>query len=124
MGARQSPVMLPSTHATPRHESGDLAPFNPPSTRQHPLTPATVPGSPAVPCSEYTHTHERKLKKGKNVPNYQIYGENKEPLETIEGGDFQVGALRGQGCKNQVRSESEISGSSYMYYTLVYVCPE
>ena len=53
--------MLPScleAHATPRHENGDRAPFNPPSTRQHPLPPATAPGSPTVPCSKYPHAHE------------------------------------------------------------------
>ena len=65
MEARQSPLAHLScleAHATPRHESGDRVPCNPPSTRQHPLTPVTAPGSPAVPCSEYT---KRKNKKGR-----------------------------------------------------------
>ena len=63
MEARHSPFMLPSclqAHATPSHENGDRALYNPPSTRQHPLTPATAPGTPAAPCSEYTHAHETK----------------------------------------------------------------
>ena len=62
--------MLPScleAHATPSHENGDRAPCNPPSTRQHPLTPATAPGSPAVPCSEYTHAHETKEEKKEKI---------------------------------------------------------
>ena len=65
----QSPFMPPScleTHATPNHENGDRAPFNPPSTRQHSLTPATAPGLPAVPCSEYTHAHETNEEKREN----------------------------------------------------------
>ena len=63
METRQSPFMHPScleAHATLWHESGDRASCNPPSTRQHPLTTATAPGSPAVPHSEYTHAHETK----------------------------------------------------------------
>ena len=59
-------VMLPScfeAHATPSHQSGDRAPCNPPSTRHHPLTPVTVPRSPAVPYSEYTRAHETKEEK-------------------------------------------------------------
>ena len=63
MEARQSPFMLPSCleeHVTPSHESGARAPFDPPSTRQYPLTPATALGSPAVPCFEYTHAHKTK----------------------------------------------------------------
>ena len=71
MEARQSPFMLPScleAHATPSHENGDRATCTPPSSRQHPQTPATVPGSPAVPCSEYTHAHEKKEEKGKEEP--------------------------------------------------------
>ena len=74
MEARQSPFMLPScleAHGTPSHENGDRAPYNPPSTRQPPLTPATAPGSPAVLCSECTHAHEtkeEKRKKGLKVP--------------------------------------------------------
>ena len=62
--ARQIPFVLPTcleAHATPSHEDGDRARCNPSSTRQHPLTSATAPGSPAVACSEYTHAHERKL---------------------------------------------------------------
>ena len=76
--------MLPScleSHATPRHENGDSAPFNLPSTRQHPLTPATGPGSPAVPCSEYTQAHGTKEKKGKRAQSAKRNGENREPLE-------------------------------------------
>ena len=60
--------MLPScleAHTTPSHENGDRAPCNPPSTGQHPLTPATAPSSPAVPYSEYTHAHETKEGKRK-----------------------------------------------------------
>ena len=63
MEARQGPFMLPScleTHPTPSHEIGDHAPCNPPSTHGYSLTPAMAPGSPAVPCSEYTHAHETK----------------------------------------------------------------
>ena len=73
MEARQSSFTHPScleAHATPTHESGDRAPCNPPSTRQHPLTTATAPGSPAVPRSEYTHTHETKEEKRRRVPIY------------------------------------------------------
>ena len=61
--ARQSSFMLPScleAHATPSHENGDHASSNPPPTRQRPLTPATGPGSPAVPCPGYTHAHKAK----------------------------------------------------------------
>ena len=68
--ARQSPFVLPTSleaHATPSHENGDRAPCNHPSTCQHPLTPATAPGSPAVPCSEYTHAHEIKQNVFRNI---------------------------------------------------------
>ena len=58
MEARHSPFMCLEGHATPSHETRDHAPCNPPSPRQHPLIPATAPGSPAGPCSEYTHAHE------------------------------------------------------------------
>ena len=63
MEARQSPFMPPlwlEAHTTPSHENQDHAPFNPPSTRQHPPTPARAPGSRALPCSDYTHAHETK----------------------------------------------------------------
>ena len=63
-------------HAMPRLESGDRAPCNPPSTRQHPLTPATAPGSPAVPCLEYTHAHETKEEKWKEGPRVPREMEN------------------------------------------------
>ena len=66
MEARQSPFMHLScleAHATPSHENGDRDPSNTPSTRQHPLTPAMAPGSPAVPYSEYMHAHETKKEK-------------------------------------------------------------
>ena len=59
--ASQTPFVLPScleAHATPSYENGDRAPCYTPSTRHHPLTPATAPGSPAVRCSEYTHADE------------------------------------------------------------------
>ena len=78
MEARQSPFLHPpclEAHATPSHESGDCAPSNSPSTRQHPLTPATAPGPPAVPCSEYAHAHETKEEKRRSDAG------NKEPLE-------------------------------------------
>ncbi|MEP5116252.1 MAG: hypothetical protein ABJQ90_11040, partial [Parasphingorhabdus sp.] len=65
-----------------RHESGDRAPCNSPSTRQHPLTPATVPGSPAQPCSEYTHAHETKEeKREEGLKVRRENGENKDSLE-------------------------------------------
>ena len=69
-------------HATPNHENGDRAPCNAPSTRQHPLTPAKVSGSPAVSCSEYRHAHEtkdNKREKGPKVPR-QMNGNTKKPL--------------------------------------------
>ena len=68
MGARQSPFVLPlclEAHTTPTHENGDRAPCNPPSTHQHPRTPATAPGPPALPCSDDTHAHETKEEKNK-----------------------------------------------------------
>ena len=68
MKARQSPFMHPScleANATPSNENGYRPPYNPPSTRQHSLTLATAPGSPALPCSEYTHAHETKGEKKK-----------------------------------------------------------
>ena len=46
----------------------DRAPRNPPSARQHPLRPATAPGTPAVPCSEYTHAHKAKAEKREKEP--------------------------------------------------------
>ena len=54
-------------HATPRHESGDRDPFDPPPlpASQYPLTPPTALGSPAVPCSECTHAQETKKEKKK-----------------------------------------------------------
>ena len=70
MEARQSPFMLPScleAHAMPSHEYGDCARCNPFSTLQHPLTPATAPGSPAVLCSEYTHAYETKEEKREKI---------------------------------------------------------
>ena len=82
MEAKQSPFMPPScpeAHATPRHESDDSAPCNPPSTHQHPLTPATAP--PAVPCSEYTRTHETKQEKRKKGLKVPKHGGSKEPPE-------------------------------------------
>ena len=85
MEARQSPFMLPScleAHATSRRKNGDRASCNAPSTRQHPLTPTTAPGSPVVPCSEYTHAHETKRrKKEKITESARRNGENQEPLE-------------------------------------------
>ena len=48
---------------------------SPSYTRHHPLIPTTAPGSPAVPCSEYTHALETKEEKILNVPNS---GENEE----------------------------------------------
>ena len=69
--ARQSPFMHPScleAQATPRHESGDRAPSNPPYILQHPLTPVTAPGSPAVPYSEHTYAQKTKEEKRKKAP--------------------------------------------------------
>ena len=66
MEARQSPFMLPlslEAHTKPSHENGDRAPCDPPSTRQHPPTPATVPGPPALPCSDYTPANKTKEQK-------------------------------------------------------------
>ena len=87
MESRQSTSVYPScleAHATPRHESGDRALCNPPSTRQHLLTPATAAGSPAVPCSEYTHAHETKeQKRNESTENGKRNGENKELLENF-----------------------------------------
>ena len=63
MVASQSPFLHPpclEAHATPRHESVDCAPCKSSSTRLHPLTPPAAPGSPAGPCSEYTHAQETK----------------------------------------------------------------
>ena len=43
MEAKESPFMLAlclEAHATPSPENDDSVPNNPPSTRQHPLTPA------------------------------------------------------------------------------------
>ena len=104
--ARQSPFMLPScldAHATPSHDNGDRAPSNPPSTRQHPLTPASAPGSPAVPCSGYTHAHITKDETKKNGSRGQV----------IEGGGVQVGALRCQGGTKRARSERNIYVGKY-----------
>ena len=108
MEARQSPFMLPScleAYTTPRHENIDRAPFNPPSTRQHPLAPATTPGSPAVTCSEYTHADEAKKKKGKkkNENAKRKQRPAGKVRQVMKGGDFQVEALRGQGCTNRAR---------------------
>ena len=100
--------MLPlclDRHVTPSHENGDRAPFNPPSARQHPLTPATAPRSPAVPCSEYTLAHETKQeKKVKKGSRWQV----------TERGGVQVGALRGQGCANRARSERNAPASRFI----------
>ena len=106
--ARQSPFMHPScleAHATPWHESGDPAPCNPTSIRQHPLTPAATPGPPAVPCSEYRHAHETK--KGGNLKEGPRRTAEKVP-QVIKGGGSDVGALRGQECTNRARSGVEI----------------
>ena len=84
MEARQSPFMLPSCldrHATPSHENGDRVPCNPRSTRQYLLAPATAPGSPAVPCSKYTHAHGTEEERKKRTESAKRNGENKEPLE-------------------------------------------
>ena len=62
MAARHSPFIFPrclGAHATPSHENGDRVSCNPTSTRQHPLTPATAPGSPAVPRVLSTRTHTK-----------------------------------------------------------------
>ena len=40
--------------------------------------------------------------------------------QAIKGGGFQVGALRGQGCTNRERSESEISGSTSVLLCMSY----
>ena len=117
MKARESPFMHPScleAHATPRHESGDRAPCNPPSTRQHPLTPATAPGSPVVPCSRVHACTRNEIGKKENEPRVPREKWKKQKTagkvrQVIKEGDFQVGALRGQGCTNRARSESEIS---------------
>ena len=61
MEGRHSPFLLQScleADPTPSHENVDRAPCNPLPTPQHPLSSATAPGSPAVPCSEYTYTNE------------------------------------------------------------------
>ena len=73
MEGRRSPFMLPScleAQTTPSHENGDRAPCKPPSTRQHPLTPATALGSPAVLCSEYTHA--QKTKEGRREKELKV----------------------------------------------------
>ena len=108
--------MLPScleAHAMPSHENGDRAPRNIPSTRQLPLAPATAPGPPAVPCLEYTHlyAHETKEEEKNNRKCQEKWRKQRtagKVRQVRKGGDFQVGALRGQGCTNGARSESEI----------------
>ena len=65
-----------------------------PSTRQHPLTLATAPDSPTMPCVYYTpapKTSEEKNKQGSR-------------RQAIVGGGVHVGALRCQGCTNRARS--------------------
>ena len=85
MEARQSPSMQSScleAHATPRNESGDRALCHPRSSRQHPLTPATAPSSPAVPYSENTHAHETKKEKmEERTESTKRKGENNDPQE-------------------------------------------
>ena len=69
-------------HGTPRHESGDRAPCNPPFTHQHPLTPATAPGSPAVRYSRSTRTkRNERRRKEERTESAKRNGENKELLE-------------------------------------------
>ena len=82
--------------ATPRHELGNRAPCTPASTRQHPLTLATAPGSPAVPYSQYTHGHETKEEKKKRPPRVPREREKtktrwKAPGSN-EGGRFRSGS--------------------------------
>ena len=123
-GPRQNPFMHPwclEAHATPSHGDGDRAPRNPPSIRQHPLTPATAPGSPVVPCSKYTHAHEteeekmKKKRKRTKVPREMEKTTNRwKGPASHERRLFQVGALRDQECTNRARSESEIPVSSSM----------
>ena len=109
--------MLPwclEAHETPRHENGGRAPCNPPSARQHPFTPATAPGSPAVTCSRvHARTRSERRKKEKNnqecLDNWRKQRPAGKARRVIKGDDLQVGALRGQGCANRARSEIEIS---------------
>ena len=100
-------------HATPRHESGDRAPCNPPSTRQHPRRRRALPRCRA----RSTRTHmKRKQKKGRKDRECQEKWRKQRTAgkvrQVMKGGDFEVGALRGQGCTNRGRSGSGIQVSS------------
>ena len=100
--ARQSPFKLPprlDVHATLSHENGDRAPSDPPSTRQHQRRRRARPR--CRPPSTRTRTKQ----------NYK----NGSRRQVIEGGGVHAGALRGQGCTNWARSESEISVSRFIY---------
>ena len=85
MEARQSPFMHPScleAHVTPRHESGDRAPCNPP------IYPSAPPGtrdgaglSRGAVLGVHARTRNERRKKAENTESAERDGENKEPLE-------------------------------------------
>ena len=53
-----------------------------PATKNEKLTPATAPGSPAVPCSEYkARTRNERRNKEERTESAKRNGENKGPLE-------------------------------------------
>ena len=86
----------------------------PPSTRHHPLTPVTVPCSPAVPCSEYTYarqTKEEKRKKGLKMPKKIKKTKNrwKGPARNNRRRLPRGSSERPGMYQNRARSESEIS---------------
>ena len=134
MEARQSSFMHPScleAHATPSHENDDRAPSNPPSTHQHPQSPAMAPGSPVVPCSKYTRAYETKEE---NREKTTESAKQKEKTKNRRKGP----AGNQRRCCPSGNSESEISVSSVMlccflssqesYYSTVgqtrqFVCP-
>ena len=98
MEARQSPFMHPScreARATPRHESGDRAPCNPSSTRQR---SANTRDGAGLSRGAVLGVH----KKEECTESAKRNGENKKTAgkvrQVMNGGGFEVGALRGQGC--------------------------
>ena len=97
-------------HTTPRHESSDHAPCNPPTTtRKHPLTPLTAPGSPVVPYSENGHAHqteERTERVPRELENTKNCWRGPASTMSLKGGDFEEGILRSQGCTHRSLSRS------------------
>ena len=127
-------------HATHGHESCDRAPSNSPL---YPPTPTDTRDGAGltrgVVLGVHTRKRNEKIKKEESTESAkkEEKGRKQRPAgkgrQVMNGGGFDVGPLRGQGCTNRARSESEIYVGVFMptvqvllhtWYTfLIVTCP-